>query len=76
HSVACANGVKNENQPNELMERIKSDPNFAKVNLERQVNPLDFVGRSREQVDQFCESIVTPIKEQYGVSAEQADLRV
>lgn len=76
HSVACANQIKNENKPNDLMERIKGDENFAKVNLEREVNPLDFVGRSREQVDDFCETIVKPVKEKYGELSEEADLRV
>lgn len=76
HSVACANEIKANNSENDLMERIRADENFAKVNLDREVNPLDFVGRSREQVDEFIEQIISPILEQFGDQSEQADLRV
>ena len=53
-----------------------ADECFAKVDLDRQVNPLDFVGRSREQVDDFCESIVDPVKQKFSGQIEEADLRV
>lgn len=76
HSVACANQIKESNSENDLLDRIRADENFAKVNLDRAVNPLEFVGRSREQVDEFCATIIDPIRSEYGQATETADLRV
>ena len=76
HSVECANQVKTSNSENDLMQRIRGDENFQAVNLDRQVNPLDFVGRSREQVDEFCQTIVAPIREKLGGQVTQSELRV
>ena len=61
------------------MDRIRADENFAKVNLDRQVDPLEFVGRSREQVDEFCSAIIDPIEASLGKtgdSDESTELRV
>lgn len=76
HSVACANEIKTKNSPNDLMERIRGDESFAKVNLDREVNPFSFVGRAREQVDEFFASVIQPVIDQYGEQTETSDLRV
>ncbi|MDG2470602.1 MAG: adenylosuccinate lyase [Pirellulaceae bacterium] len=76
HSVACANQIKVENQPNDLLDRIRQDEAFAGVDLERSVDPLEFVGRSREQVDDFCREVIEPIEAGVDSNLEEADLRV
>ena len=76
HSVACANEIKTQNSPNDLMERIRADQCFANVDLNREVNPFSFVGRAREQVDEFFQSVIQPIVDRYGERGEASDLRV
>lgn len=76
HSVECANQVKTHGSPNDLLNRLKADESFSNVDLDRKVNPLDFVGRSREQVDDFCAQVIQPLAKKYAGSNEQIELRV
>ncbi len=70
--------VKVEGKPNDLFDRIKNDPDFADVEPELfSPNPNDYVGRSSEQVTEFVENVVAPIREKYSTSQVQAEeLRV
>jgi len=47
--------VKGEGKPNDLMERIANDPLFKAVHdkLDSMIDPILFVGRAPEQVDEF-----------------------
>jgi adenylosuccinate lyase len=38
---------------------------FAKVDFERVLDPQRYVGRAPRQVDEFINSIVTPIRRRY-----------
>jgi len=57
--------VKGEGKANDLMERIANDPIFAPVHgkLESMIDPILFVGRAPEQVDEFIAEEITPILE-------------
>ena len=57
--------VKGEGKPNDLMERIAQDPLFAAVHskLDAMIDPLLFVGRAPQQVDEFVSEEVDPILE-------------
>ena len=63
HSMAAGAVVKGEGKPNDLMERISKDPLFAAVHdkLDTLIDPILFVGRAPEQVDEFLEEEVRPI---------------
>ena len=65
HSMAAGAVVKGEGKPNDLMERIANDPLFASVHskLDSMIDPILFVGRAPEQVDEFIEEEVNPILE-------------
>ncbi len=77
HSVAAANVVKIEGGENDLLERLRKDPAFAKVDVDAETSPEKFVGRASEQVEEFIESVVEPIRKRYGaVEVAQEDLRV
>ncbi len=77
HSVAAANVVKIEGGENDLIERLRNDPAFAKVNVDAELLPEKFVGRAPEQVLEFIEEIVDPIRKRYpNVAVADADLRV
>ncbi|MEM9643344.1 MAG: adenylosuccinate lyase [Planctomycetota bacterium] len=65
HSQAAAFRVKNEAADNDLMDRLRDDEAFAKTDLQAATNPLDFVGRAPEQVDEFLAEVIAPISERY-----------
>ena len=66
HSMAAGAVVKGEGKPNDLMERIAKDPLFEAVHndLERLIDPILFVGRAPEQVDEFIIEEIDPILEE------------
>jgi len=77
HSLAAAENVKLHGRENDLIERLKSDPAFSRVNLSMALEPANFTGRSAAQVAAFVERIVRPVREKYRPHlAGQADLRV
>lgn len=65
HSQAAAAQVKNLGKPNDLVGRLRADVAFAKVNLDKILNPEAYVGRSPQQVDEFIRDVVTPIRKEY-----------
>ena len=53
HSMAAGMAVKGEGKPNDLMDRVASDPAFEAVHgdkLASLIDPVLFIGRSPEQV--------------------------
>jgi adenylosuccinate lyase len=77
HSQAAAAGVKEEGAENDLLERLAADETFAGVDLRAELDPAKFIGRAPEQVDEFLESIVQPIRDRYARQAPpDAELRV
>ncbi|MBC8873750.1 MAG: adenylosuccinate lyase [Planctomycetes bacterium] len=65
HSHAAGAVVKNEGKPNDLIERLASDEAFAGVDFVAAMEPTQFVGRAPQQVDDFIEEVVTPIRQRY-----------
>jgi len=63
HSQEAARRVKMDGERNDLLERLKADPLFAKVDIDAELNPLGFVGRAPEQVDEFLENYIEPLLE-------------
>jgi len=65
HSHAAAAQVKQHGLHNDLIERLKADPAFAKVNFAGVMNPKDYIGRAPQQVDEFLAEVVAPIRRKY-----------
>lgn len=65
HSVAAGRTVKQDGLPNDLLERLKTDPELSNIDLDQVLASGGFIGRAPEQVDQFCQSIVDPILVKY-----------
>lgn len=63
HSVAAGLVVKQEAKPNDLIGRLKTEPSMAGIDIDSLIDPLLFVGRSPEQVDDFYRDIVEPIRQ-------------
>ncbi|MGD0784706.1 MAG: adenylosuccinate lyase [Sedimentisphaerales bacterium] len=65
HSHAAAEQVKKFGKPNDLIERLKNDSAFAKVDFKKVLNASDYVGRAPQQVDDFIKEYVNPIRRRY-----------
>jgi adenylosuccinate lyase len=65
HSHAAAAQVKRFGRPNDLIDRLKADIAFSKVNFEKVLEPSKYIGRAPQQVDEFIRSIVMPIRKKY-----------
>lgn len=65
HSMEAGAVVKGEGKPNDLMERIAKDDLFKAVHpkLDSMIDPILFVGRAPEQVDEFLEEEIKPVME-------------
>jgi adenylosuccinate lyase len=77
HSIAAAAQVKELGRPNDLMARLQSDPVFAKIDFRSVLDPVAFVGRAPQQVDDFIQLVVGPIRQRWPRSRTQfAELEV
>jgi adenylosuccinate lyase len=65
HSIEAGKQVKEHGLSNDLIERLKSEPSFANVDLTGALDPRRFVGRAPEQVDSFVANVIEPIRRQY-----------
>lgn len=71
HSQAAANRVKSEGAANDLLERLKTEPAFANVDIAAVLDPKLYIGRAPQQVDRFISDVVAPIRERYAQSLQQ-----
>jgi len=65
HSHAAAEQVKKFGKSNDLIERLKADSAFAKVDLKAVLNPKSYTGRASQQVDEFIKDVVSTIRRKY-----------
>jgi adenylosuccinate lyase len=65
HSHAAAAQVKQSGKYNDLIDRLKADPAFNKVNFRNVLKPKNYIGRAPQQTDEFIRDIVTPIRRRY-----------
>jgi len=77
HSQAAAEQVKKFGKANDLIERLKNDPAFVKVDFRKVLKPADYVGRSPQQVDEFIAETVKPAIRKYrGQLNKKTELKV
>jgi adenylosuccinate lyase len=65
HSHAVADALKAGGQKNDLLQRLRDDPAFAGVDFDRVLAEGHFVGRAPEQVDEFIDQEVQPVRDRY-----------
>ncbi len=65
HSLAAADRLKQGHSENDLIERLRHDPTFPRIDFATVLDPVRFVGRSPEQVAAFIEREVAPILHRY-----------
>jgi adenylosuccinate lyase len=71
HSHPVTAALKAGQPTNELLERLRADPLFAGVAFDRVLAEGRFAGRAPQQVDEFLEEEVQPIRARYGHLLEQ-----
>lgn len=78
HSHAVTKRIKDGvGVSTELFDRLKAEPAFAGVNFEATTDARLFVGRSPEQVTEFVEMEVEPIRRRYADKlGQRAELKV
>lgn len=69
HSQQAALKVKAEGGENDLLERLRGDAAFAAVDLNAEMAPENFIGRSIEQTDEYLAGHIDPL-----LAANKADL--
>jgi adenylosuccinate lyase len=65
HSHEAAAQVKQLGESNDLMNRLKADAAFVKVDFAKVMNPKDYIGLAPHQVDNFIKQVVTPAIRKY-----------
>jgi adenylosuccinate lyase len=65
HSHAATEQIKKFGKSNDLIDRLKTDVAFRKVDFKKVLYPKSYVGRAPQQVDEFLKDIVTPIRRKY-----------
>ena len=75
-SMEAGRNVKEEGKDNNLLELIAEDPafNLTLDELKQSMHPSRYIGRSKEQVERFLQTVVNPVleanKELLGMTAE------
>ena len=78
-SMEAGKNVKVNGQDNNLLELIAADPafNMTLEELQKTMEPSRYVGRSKEQVEEFLAEVIAPIlEENKGILGVKAEINV
>ena len=77
HSLQASEQVKMHGNANDLIDRLRADPQFNVIPWDNVLNPALFIGRAPEQTSQFVQSVIEPIRSRYRDSlGERVELKV
>ncbi len=76
HSQAAGEQVKRHGRPNDLIERLRSDPLFARVNWKQALDPRRYVGLAPQQTRAFLRGPVRRVLRGISRANSAAELRV
>lgn len=78
HSQKAADQVKTQGGANDLIDRLRTEPGFAAVDLDSTLDARLYIGRAPEQVDSFITGYVEPVRKRYAseLAVGTEDLRV
>jgi adenylosuccinate lyase len=68
HSQAAAAQVKQHGRSNDLLVRLRADVGFGGVDFDAATEASQFVGRAPQQVDEFLQEVLQPIRQRYSDS--------
>ena len=78
HSIAAAKAMKDGAPGNDLLERLIADPEMklSETSLAVATDPLRYVGRAPQQVDEFLEEVVEPLLAGAPTTPAEEEIRV
>jgi len=77
HALAASARIKEGARENDLIGRIERDPSFPRLDFSTVLDPLRYVGRAPEQVEEFIAAEVEPIRGRYPtLRAQQREVDV
>ncbi|MFG0275901.1 MAG: adenylosuccinate lyase [Phycisphaerales bacterium] len=77
HSQQAGQRVKDQGLDNDLIDRLRTEPLLADVDVESLMDPMAYVGLAPRQVDAFVRDVATPIRRRYaGRLGEAGEPRV
>jgi adenylosuccinate lyase len=77
HAQHAAEQIKKHGRPNDLLERLKADPAFARIKWSRVLHPGRYVGLAPQQTRDYMEQHVQPLLAKGGRARPRVDaLRV
>jgi adenylosuccinate lyase len=77
HSLEVTQQLKEGKSKNDLIERLQRDPAFARVSFSSILELSNFVGRAPQQVDEFVEQEIDPIRRRHaGLPGQTAEVAV
>ncbi|HLJ93541.1 MAG TPA: adenylosuccinate lyase, partial [Gemmataceae bacterium] len=65
HSRAVADELKAGGTKNDLLDRLRADPIFRGLAWEELLEQRHYIGRASEQVGEFLEQEIAPIRQRY-----------
>lgn len=68
HSVESDKQVKEYGREHDLIARLGSDPAFANVDFTAALDAQKYIGRAPEQVDEFMDQVIEPIRARHNQS--------
>jgi len=76
HSMAAAAQVKQFGKTNDLIDRLKADPAFAKVDFKNVLKAQNYIGRAPEQVTDFLRDTISPLKRKFRKYGKVSDIEL
>jgi adenylosuccinate lyase len=75
HSIEAARAMKNGATRNDMLDRLANDDDFnvSVADLESVLEPMRFVGRAPQQVDEFLDEVVAPLLERAASESNHGD---
>jgi adenylosuccinate lyase len=73
HSLDVTTALKSGAARNDLIDRLRGEPAFARLDFEQLLKPHNFAGRAPQQVEDFIEQEIVPIRQRYRHLLRKAD---
>jgi adenylosuccinate lyase len=73
HSHAASTKIKTDGSENDLEKRLMAEPAFKDIDFAAALDPVRYVGRAPEQVQEFLDGVVAAVRGQYPHLLNQID---
>lgn len=73
HSLETAQQLKAGAPRNDLLDRLRADPAFSRVDFDAVLHQSNFLGRAAEQVEEWLAEEIVPLRRRYATPIQQND---